>query len=96
VFHKLFSPDELARMPGGMFETSSLVLLRGVLTGSDRLTLLSARQASYELDQGLLALAAFRVPFGARRIGLTFRRGWRPTTTQAILIDHLRRACDSL
>jgi hypothetical protein len=35
------------------------------------------------------------MPFGARRIGLTFRRGWRPTPTQAILIDHLRRARDS-
>jgi DNA-binding transcriptional LysR family regulator len=95
VFHKLFSADDVARMPGGMFETSSLVLLRGVLTGSDRLALLSARQAQYELDQGLLALAPFRMPFGARRIGLTFRRGWRPTPTQAILIDHLRRARDS-
>jgi len=96
VFHKLFSAEELARMPSGMYETSSLVLLRGVLTGTDRLTLLSARQAQYELDQGLLALAPFRVPIGARRIGLTFRRGWRPTPTQAILIDHLRRARDAL
>lgn len=94
VFHKLFSPGEQARMPGGMFETSSLVLLRGLLTGSDRLTLLSARQAQYELEQGLLALAPFPVPIGARRIGLTFRQGWRPTPTQAILIEHLRRARD--
>jgi DNA-binding transcriptional LysR family regulator len=95
VFHKLFSAEDVAKMPGGMFETSSLVLLRGVLTGSDRLALLSARQAQYELDQGLLALAPYRMPFGARRIGLTFRRGWRPTPTQAILIDCLRRARDS-
>ena len=96
VFHKLFSADDVARMPGGMYETSSLVLLRGVLAGTDRLTLLSARQAQYELEQGLLALAPFRVPIGARRIGLTFRRGWRPTPTQAILIDHLRRARESV
>jgi DNA-binding transcriptional LysR family regulator len=95
VFDRLFPPEDVARMPGGLFETGSLVLLRGVLTGSDRLALLSARQAQYELDQGLLALAPFRMPFGARRIGLTFRRGWRPTPTQAILIDCLRRARDS-
>ena len=95
VFDRLFPPQDVARMPGGLFETGSLALLRGVLTGSDRLALLSARQAEYELDQGLLALAPFRMPFGARRIGLTFRRGWRPTPTQAILIDHLRRARDS-
>jgi DNA-binding transcriptional LysR family regulator len=90
VFHKLFPAHDVARMPGGVFETSSLVLLRGLLTGSDRLALLSARQAQYELDQGLLSLAPFRVPIGARRIGLTFRRGWRPTPTQALLIDFLR------
>ena len=81
-------------MPGGVFETSSLVLLRGLLTGSDRLALLSARQARYELDQGLLALARFQAPSGTRRIGLTFRRGWRPTPTQALLLGFLRRSRD--
>jgi DNA-binding transcriptional LysR family regulator len=92
VFDRLFPPEDVARMPGGLFETSSLVLLRGLLAGGDRLALLSARQARYELDQGLLALAPFRVPIGARRIGLTTRRGWRPTPTQALLIDLLRRS----
>jgi DNA-binding transcriptional LysR family regulator len=79
-------------MPGGMLETSSLVMLRGVLTGSDRLTLLSARQALYEIEQGLLAVVPYPVSLGSRRIGLTYRRGWRPTPTQAILLDHLRSA----
>jgi len=92
VFDRLFPPEDVARMPGGLFETSSLVLLRGLLAGGDRLALLSARQARIELDQGLLALAPFTVPIGARRIGLTTRRGWRPTPTQARLIELLRRA----
>mgnify|MGYP001766461638 FL=1 len=92
VFHQMFPPAAEARMPGGMIETSSLVLLRGVLTGSDRLTLLSARQALYEIEQGLLAVVPYPVSLGSRRIGLTYRRGWRPTPTQAILLDHLRRA----
>jgi len=90
VFDKLFPPEDVARMPGGLFETSSLVLLRGLLAGSDRLALLSARQAQVEIDQGLLALAPFPIPFGTRRIGLTFRRGWRPTPTQALLLELLR------
>ncbi len=68
------------------------MLLRGVLTGSDRLTLLSARQALYEIEQGLLAVVRYQVALGSRRIGLTYRRGWRPTATQAILLDHLRGA----
>jgi LysR family transcriptional regulator, regulator for genes of the gallate degradation pathway len=92
VFDRLFPPDDIARMPGGLIETSSLVLLRGLLTGSDRLALMSARQARIELDQGLLALAPFRVPIGTRRIGLTTRRGWRPTPTQALLLELLRRS----
>jgi DNA-binding transcriptional LysR family regulator len=92
VFHQMFPPDAEKRMPGGTLETSSLVLLRGVLTGSDRLTLLSARQALYEIEQGLLAVVPYPVALGSRRIGLTFRRGWRPTPTQAILVEHLRRA----
>jgi DNA-binding transcriptional LysR family regulator len=92
VFDRLFPPEDVARMPGGLFETSSLVLLRGLLAGSDRLALLSARQARIELDQAVLALAPFRVPIGTRRIGLTYRRGWRPTPTQALLLDLLRRS----
>jgi LysR family transcriptional regulator of gallate degradation len=92
AFDRLFPPEDVARMPGGLIETSSLVLLRGLLAGSDRLALMSARQARIELDQGLLALAPFTVPIGARRIGLTFRRGWRPTPTQALLLDLLRRS----
>jgi DNA-binding transcriptional LysR family regulator len=90
VFDRLFPPEDVARMPSGLVETSSLVLLRGLLAGGDRLALLSARQARIELDQGLLALAPFTVPIGTRRIGLTYRRGWRPTPTQARLIDLLR------
>lgn len=92
VFNQMFPPEDVARMPGGMLETSSLVLLRGVLTGSDRLTILSARQALYEIEQGLLAVVPYPVEMGGRQIGLTYRRGWRPTATQAILLDHLRAA----
>jgi DNA-binding transcriptional LysR family regulator len=95
VFDRLFPPEDVARMPGGLFETSSLVLLRGLLAGSDRLGLLSARQAQVEIDQGLLALAPFQIPFGTRRIGLTTRRGWRPTPTQALLMELLRRSRES-
>jgi len=92
VFNRLFPAEDVARMPGGLFETSSLVLLRALLAGSDRLALLSARQARLELDHGVLALAPYQTPFGTRRIGLTYRRGWRPTPTQALLIELLRRA----
>ena len=90
VFHHLFGPEDLARMPGGIIETSSLGLLRGVLAGSDRLTILSARQVRAEVEHGMLAVLPVTVPAGVRPIGLTFRRDWRPTPSQACLLGHIR------
>ena len=93
MFDRLFPPEDVARMPGGLIETSSLVLLRGLLAGSDRLALLSARQARIELDQGLLALAPFRAPIRRRAASASpIRRGWRPTPTQALLHRPAARA----
>ena len=89
VFDQMFGAEDLARMPGGVIETSSLVLVRGVLAGSDRLTILSARQAQYELDQGLLAVLPVSLGTGTRNIGLTTRVGWKPTHTQRLLLKAL-------
>ena len=96
VFEQMFTADELARMPGGVIETSSLVLVRGVLAGSDRLTILSARQAQYELDQGLLAVVPVSLGAGMRSIGLTTRVGWKPTAAQRVLLHALGSAKFSL
>ena len=90
VFHQWFSAEELDRMPGGIIETSSLGLLRGVLAGSERLSILSARQVRDELAHGMLRTLPVAVPFGRRPIGFTFRRDWRPTSSQARLLDHIR------
>ena len=90
LFSKFFSAEEVAAMPGGVIEASQLVLVRGLLAGSDRLTILSARQALHELQQGILVELPFTIPGGNRRIGLTFREHWRPTATQKTLLDHLR------
>ena len=90
VFRHFFGAADIARMPGGAIEASQLVLVRGILAGSDRLTILSARQALYELQQGLLVELPVHIPGGNRRIGLTFRANWRPTATQARLLEYLR------
>ena len=52
------------------------LLLRG-----DRLTLISTNQIVMEQELGLLAPLPVKTPGSARRIGLTVRRGWRPTAT---------------
>lgn len=76
----------------GLVESSSLVLIRGLLLGSDRLTLISQHQIRREQELGLLTPLPFPIPDSARPIGLTLRRDWRPTPTQQRFLVHLRDA----
>ena len=72
-------------------ECNSLVAARSLLIASDRVMLLSEHQIHHELETG--QLVALPHPFGpvTRSIGLTVRRGWRPTEVQAQLVEGLRR-----
>ena len=83
-------------LPRPVIETSSLVLIRGLLMGSDRLTVLSAHQMRHEEDQGLLARLPFDMPDTRRKIGVTFRRNWHPTKTQSLFLSLLRDAAKTL
>ena len=91
-FETLFSPKARANLPG-LIETSSLVMMRGALLRSDRLTLISPNQIVIETELGLLAALPVATPGSARRIGLTVRRGWRATATHEALLEHIRAAC---
>lgn len=88
-FNKMFNGLTIT---GGLVETSSLVLIRGMLLGSDRLTLISAHQISHERDIGLLVPLAVDTSGGSRPIGITCRRDWKPTPVQQLFLDHLRAA----
>ncbi|MFV0279398.1 MAG: LysR family transcriptional regulator [Rhodoblastus sp.] len=94
-FETMFSAAAREKLPG-LIETSSLVLMRGALLRSDRLTLISAHQIVTEQRLGLLAPLPVPTPGSARRIGLTIRRGWRPTATHYLLMDHIRATCAEL
>jgi len=72
--------------------TSSMVLVRGLLTRGTYLTLMSARQAAVEISQGLMVPLDLPLPGSARPIGLTTRAGWMPTPTQARFLDLVRAA----
>jgi DNA-binding transcriptional LysR family regulator len=76
--------------PAGTIDCNSLVAARALLLGSDRVMLLSAHQIHHELAAG--ELVALPHPNGrtVRAIGLTWRRDWRPTATQAALLEALR------
>ena len=91
-YERLFPVDP----PAGVVECNSLEIARALLLHSDRVMLASARPAGLELESGLLA--ALPHPDGpvARRIGLTLRRGWQPTATQAALIAQLRTEARAL
>lgn len=78
--------------PAGLVESSSLGLIRALLLESDRLTLISSHQIMHEEELGLLVRLPFAVAVEQRDIGLTVRKGWRPTSAQRRFIELLREA----
>ena len=80
--------------PRGLVESSSLILIRGLLLGSDRLTLVSAHQIQHEERMGTLQRLPIDLDHTARPIGTTVRRGWHPTATQLLFLDLLRKASE--
>lgn len=90
-FDALFA-EQGRPIPSGVVEASSLQLIRGLLLDSDRLTLISLHQIRHERDLGLLVPLPVALPGSGRPIGLTLRRGWRPTATQERFLAFLRQA----
>lgn len=90
-FNAMFERAGVA-LPAGLVETGSLATLRGLLLNSDRLAMLSPRQAVIEIEAGLLRPLAFELPETDRIIGLTLRNSFVPTTPQSLLIEELHRA----
>ncbi|MCB9957481.1 MAG: LysR family transcriptional regulator [Rhodospirillaceae bacterium] len=89
MFDRLF---EGATPPACPVESSSLVLIRGLLTESDHLTLISAHQIRHEERAGVLAPLPFDMSATSRPIGITHRRDWRPTATQRDFLTCVRAA----
>jgi len=71
-------------------ETGSLTVLRGLLMNSNRLTVISARQVSYEIKLGLLSEIPYPLDGSERSIGITMREDWMPGVPQQRLLEHLR------
>jgi DNA-binding transcriptional LysR family regulator len=74
----------------GMIETGALVSVRGLLLESDRLTLLSRRQITADLEGGLLAALDTPLPAPRRKIVATHRKDWKPTQVQAAVLEELK------
>ena len=70
-------------LPPAPVECGSIMTIRGILAGSDLLTLVSPDQVALEIDGGLLAMIGPPLAAHERQIGIIARRGWRPTPAQS-------------
>lgn len=75
--------------------TSSLVLVRELLTSGDYITIISLHQIRHERDYGLLVPLPLELENSHRAIGITVRRGWRPTPAQAKFIEFIKKSSES-
>lgn len=86
----LFAGQVLPEVP---VECGSVMVIRGMLTQSDLLTLLSPDQVALEVEAGMLVRIGHDLPGSVRTIGISTRAGWRPTARQQRLIDLIHSAC---
>ena len=71
--------------------SSSQVMLRALLARGDYVSIASKRQIESDEQLGALVRLPIALPGSERAIGLTFRKGWRPTPIQNSFLDIIRR-----
>lgn len=74
-----------------MVEASSQMLVKELILGSDRLSVLSQHQIQRELDEGHFTILPFDCSQQSRPIGLTMRKNWYATTVQTHFVSLLRK-----
>lgn len=81
--------------PERLIDSGSLLLMRGLLTGSDHLGCISRHQSQPECENGLLVQLPFSGEHLVRPIGLTYRATWQPTRTQRRMVELVKEAVPS-
>lgn len=94
-FETFFASTDRARM-GPILESNSPILIRGLLTGSDRLTMISTAQVAEEVRRGILFPIPIDLSDEPRPIGITLRDNWRPTKVQNRFLEVLHQIAKSL
>lgn len=87
-FDRLFSNAGLSPKPA--VESSSLILMREILSQTDYLGFTSGGQVRAEVARGIVRQIDFDLSATRRPIGLTTRIGWLPTPAQRLLIQTIR------
>lgn len=90
-FDTLFN-DHGVEQPSNIVETTSQILIRELLLGSDRLTMISSHQIERERSLGLLRTFPYSLKHTRRPIGITTRKNWQPTPAQQAFLTMLRDA----
>lgn len=84
--------DHGLTVPPHVIETSSLVMIRGLLVESDRVTILSRHQVRFEEQTGLLAALPLDLSGTGRPIGLTHRKTGSLSPAAKLFADEIRVA----
>lgn len=71
--------------------SSSMVTLRGLLGEGDYISIVSRHQISVDENLGMIKVLDIPLKGHLRDIGLTYRKDWRPTQTQAQFIEILHK-----
>ncbi|MEH6576902.1 MAG: LysR family transcriptional regulator [Amphritea sp.] len=91
IFESVFT-EAGQDVPERLVETGSQILMRELLLGSDRLTMISEHQIQHELGLGILKTIPYELTHAYRPIGITVRRSWKPTATQLSFINMLHES----
>jgi DNA-binding transcriptional LysR family regulator len=77
--------------PAASIETRSMEFQRGMLSTSDRVSLVTMHEALFETRVGMLGPLPFAPPVTRRADGVATRANWQPTGVQLAFLDLLRR-----
>jgi len=88
-------PDVAEAAQNGLVETSSMVMVRGLLESGQRLTIISRNQVATEVRTGLMFELPVALQDAHRPIGYTKRQGWVPTSVQQSFIEMLSQVSDN-
>lgn len=87
IFESVFEAENMD-LPARYIETGSQALSKELLLTGDYLSLMSVYQIEKELASGALQLVDYPLEV-SRPIGITTRKGWRPTKAQQTFINLL-------
>lgn len=95
AFDEAFQAQDLPA-PVATLRVNSPVLIQSLLSATDRLALMSRRQAHKEVLAGRLCILPVDITHAPRRIGITTRRGFLPSPASQTLLENLRIATRSM